>query len=197
MSSGNSANPYAPPAEVELTEVGGQGDEEAAGHSRSWRKSLGVWGLVCVVSAAPSFAWGISTIATRQAWAMCLGVAIFVVMYTLLDQVTQNMAWRQDRSVRLALKVGYGTRLAISIIFPIGGVLDMFCGYFSVAAVAVVVPNDLLSGSSPVGPNAGFLVTLLITLVQGCVLNVALACYISLVLGITLLARVGRQRKVW
>ena len=154
-----------------------------------------IWTLVCVVSAAPSFLWGLSTIAGSQVLAMLTGVVIFIALYTFGDQWTQHWEWRRDKSVRLALKIGYVTRLAISVIFPVGGFLDMFCGLFSVSAVEFVTGNDVMWD---VGPNesevfgVSFLFTLITTLVQGCILNVVLFGYVLVVWGIVVLVQRGR-----
>ncbi|MCA9130665.1 MAG: hypothetical protein KDB22_26440 [Planctomycetales bacterium] len=182
------ANPYAPPAlEGEFNRPA---EPSKMANPRSWLRSLLIWSTVCWISAAPSFVWGMATIATQQAWAMCLGVLIFIVVYTLLDQVSQNHQWRCWRGVPLALKIGYGTRIFVSILFPIGGILDMFCGLLSINLVTLAMG---WFGPEPLPmEQANFLTCLAITLVQGTILNIVLAVYTVTVLG--LIIAIGNSR---
>lgn len=186
-------NPYAPPVgDVGLArqEVESADPLQPEGR-RSWLGSLAIWSLVCVVSAIPSFVWGLGTIASTAAVAMLLGVVIFIVGYVFADQCTQQARWRRNRSLRTALKIGYITRLTISIIFPVGGFLDMVCGLFSVSIVDFA-SSIMIGGSATSGmPSAGFGQVLATTLVQGVVLNVVLAAYVLLVFGIMLVANRG------
>jgi len=187
-------NPYAPP----VGDVGPAPQEVDSGDPlqpegrRSWLGSLAIWSLVCVVSAIPSFVWGLGTIASTAAVAMLLGVVIFIVGYVFADQCTQQTRWRRNRSLRTALKIGYITRLTISIIFPVGGFLDMVCGLFSVSIVdfasSIMIGGRIATSGMP---SAGFGQVLATTLVQGVVLNVVLAAYVLLVFGIMLVANRG------
>jgi hypothetical protein len=158
-------------------------------------KSLLLWSLVCTVSATPSFFWGVLTIATAQALAMLTGVAIFVGLYTAGDQWTQQARWRRNRPLRLSLKIGYITRLAISVIFPVGGFIDMFCGIFSISVAEFVTNSNMVWGHGVEqggALGAGFVFTLITTLIQGAVLNVILFAYVLLVWGIVILIQHGR-----
>jgi len=93
---------------------------------RSIPASLALWTFVCVVSAAPSFAWGMGTIAREHYLAMVLGIAVFIALYTWADQFTHNKIWRRIPAIGLTLKIGYVTRLVVSVIFPIGAGLDLY-----------------------------------------------------------------------
>ena len=117
---------------------------------------------------------------------MCLGVAIFVLLYTWGDQLTQRQAWRQFGPTRLALKIGYGTRLLMSLAFPLGLGLDLICGLMSVGLVQSLWPElvEHPGGAADLEGHVRFVGALLITLVQGVVLNVALLGYMTIVLGI-------------
>ncbi len=188
-------NPYAPP----IGDVGLRPPEADLADSsptekrRSWLGSLMVWGLVCSVSAIPSFVWGLGTVASMQALAMLLGVLIFIVGYVFADQLTQQSSWRRNKSLRLALRIGYITRLVISIIFPVGGTLDMFCGLLSISIIDSVW-GLTIGGGSRLGAGMGsFGQVLATTLVQGVVLNVVLSAFVLLVFGITLVAKRGAK----
>jgi hypothetical protein len=153
---------------------------------RSLTVSLALWTFVCVVSAAPSFAWGMGTIAREQYLAMVLGIGVFIALYTWADQATQKKAWRRKPAIGLTLKIGYVTRLILSVIFPIGAGLDLFCGLFSVAIVEAVLPNlrSHAGGAADFEGAVGFWGAFLITMVQGATLNVVLLGYMTLVLAV-------------
>ncbi len=186
----DSLNPFAPPTSA-IERPSFDALPEPGPKSRGWLLSFALWALVCIVSAAPSFYWGFGTIATNQAAAMCLGIAMFIAAYTLCDQLTQRRSWRQQSSVSLTLRIGYVSRIMASIIFPIGMFVDAFCGMFSVGIVQSVFPflfsNE--GGAGAFDEQAGFAGTLLVTLVQGCVLNIVLFAYMLVVLGVVVLLR--------
>lgn len=188
----DTANPFSPPplpAEVPREIVA---DPEAVVTSvRRPLVSLMLWSVVCVISAAPSFYFGYGTVAREQAAAMGLGVAIFIGTYTLADQWSVRHRWRRSRNVALTLRIGYATRVLISIFFPIGMFVDVLCGMMSVGMIEAGLPFLLSeNGEARSGvPNAGFGGTLLITLVQGVLLNIVLFGYMSVVLCVIQLFR--------
>ncbi|MCA9159938.1 MAG: hypothetical protein KDA72_16510 [Planctomycetales bacterium] len=157
--------------------------------------SLALWAIVCAISAAPSFYFGYGTIAQEQVLAMCLGIAIFIGLYTVADQCTLLHPWRQSRNVALTLRIGYVTRILISIVFPVGATIDVICGLMSVGIVETILPMDHShsGGLTYVGGEVRFLGALLITLVQGVVLNIVLFGYMTVVLGIAMLVRPQTQ----
>lgn len=127
---------------------------------------------------------------------MLTGVLIFICGYTLADQWTQKARWRRDYAIRLSLKIGYITRMAVSVIFPVGGFLDVVCGMFSISAVEFISATDIRGGLGGMDEaarlGAGFLLVLLTTLVQGVVLNILLLGYTLVVWGIVVLVSRGR-----
>ncbi len=194
MSDSHIQNPYAQPVgAVELAPSDGDADASTDAKKRSWPASIAVWSLVCIISAIPSFVWGIGTVATQQAAAMIVGVVIFIAGYVFADQLTQGSSWRRNKSLRLALKIGYLTRLAISVIFPVGGLLDMTCGLFSISVVEFVSSVSLMEAHNMGAGTAGFGQILATTLVQGVVLNLVLAGFVVLVFGITLVVNRGAK----
>lgn len=193
-----SENPFAPPSETnEPPPAIASMSPVPTRKMRQPTVSLALWTFVCVVSAAPSFFWGITSIASEQLWAMLLGVGIFIAIYTVADQATQSRSWRHIPPIPLTLKIGYVTRIVISIVFPIGIFLDLFCGFFSVGIVETVLPLTQSSqdGTGDFAGSTGFLGALLITLVQGVVLNIVLLGYMSVVFGIIMAFRLRRSHQ--
>jgi NADH:ubiquinone oxidoreductase subunit 6 (subunit J) len=188
-------NPFAPPRQVDL-DLAAEPTPLPIAQPRSWAASLAIWSLVCIISAAPSFAWGFWTIATHQIMAMLVGIGIFIAIYTCVDQLTQASRWRRHRPVSLTLKVGYATRILISLIFPIGASIDVICGLFSIGIVQTVVPSLIrnMKDGSDFGENATFLGALLVTLIQGSILNLVLFAYMLLVLAVVVMSQRWWQR---
>jgi len=115
------------------------------------------WLLICSISAAPSF-------------------LTFVVLYVWIESLPFVRSKLADRRLRRAVKIGYGIRIGISIIFPVAIVLDLYCGLMSVSVVNAVLG---IEGFESVGTNSAFPLFKLIqfyltTLVQGVVLNILL-----------------------
>lgn len=172
-------NPYAPsPIEDEdreaISSALAKANQEPLDETESvrlplWRTALR-WALVCSISAAPSFAFGLITTDGRIA-GMLVGILIFIVGYTWIDFRTAERPWRRRRRVRRTLRMVYGTRIAISILFPIGAYLDLFCGLISITITEPITRLELRNNS------LDFFDALLTTLVQGCVMNVVLAVY--------------------
>lgn len=189
------SNPFAPPSAAAESRPAVDAGHLPPKPTRGWPLSVGIWSFVCILSATPSFLWGLGTIADSQILAMCLGILIFIVGYTLVDQLTQLQPWRRNRQVSLALKIGYTTRVLATVIFPIGGGLDLMCGLFSVGIVQSVVPSLIQhpGGAADLEGKATFVGALLVTLVQGGILNIVLLIYTAGVLGIILL--VNQLRK--
>ncbi len=133
------------------------------------------WFFVCGISCIPSFTIGLG-IASSPPLAMVMGVILFAVGYTALDYATAGSPVRQNSEVSRTLKIAYGTRIAITIIFPVGLYLDMMCGILSVSAMEFLLGSQQLALES----FAGALIT---TLAQGITLNGLLALYALLVHG--------------
>lgn len=120
---------------------------------------------------------------------MIAGIIVFIVLYVFVERtqrVQRMLAWRFARTTAW---IGYGTRVAISIIFPIGMFPDILCGAFSVGVSQWALGSSrLMSGDySPVSGGDHVVVFaefMLTTVVQGVVLNVVLFGYMVLVFGI-------------
>ncbi len=126
---------------------------------------LGLWTLVCTVSAAPSFYLGVKYF---NLVAMVGGVAIFILAYTVVTG-TEVFQWVSERRfVRRTLLIGYGTRVAISLALPIGLYVDRFPGMVS----TLLVEHFL-------GDPETFAGSLAATLLQGALLNVLLLLFMT------------------
>src|SRR5688500_12202871 len=130
-------------------------------------RRLALWTLVCVVSAVPSFTWAGDRF---DRGAMAFGVVLFILGYTALTSTAAFHRFHARPFVRRTLYVGYGVRLALSVAFPIRMGVDLMPGLLSVRLVEE-------SGLAP----RSFAGTFATTIVQGALLNVLLALFMTLV----------------
>lgn len=181
-------NPFTPPT-TDVTAA-------AAPRTTYGRPKLSVscftWLAICAVSAAPSFYWGIGTIAQQQVIAMLTGILMFVAAYVAIDQSDWALWLRNVPGARLTLRITYGIRIAMSIIFPAGLFVDLLCGWISIGLVSAVGAGVSLEPRSG-ADNASFFVCLAVTLIQGIVLNIVLAGFALPIFGIVRLI-IGRQQ---
>ncbi len=124
-------------------------------------RHLGLWTIVCSISAVPSFMLAYEE---YDIAAMIVGIACFIALLTLITGTSAFARFRRRAFVRPTLYAGYGLRIGMSVIMPFGVLLDMFPGVISIGLVEALD----LRGESFIG-------TLLITLVQGTLLNIILA----------------------
>jgi hypothetical protein len=147
-------------------------------------RSLARWTLICAISAAPSFFWGCGLHRELQHIAgMLCGIGVFVLAYTAFECTQAYHQLIRMPYVYRTVLIGYGTRIAISILFPIGLALDMVVGIFSVTIVedSFVVSASLQNLDYSA---ANFFVVLLTTLLQGVFLNTLLVAFMMMVYGI-------------
>lgn len=175
-------NPYAPSAiEDDPTlqaEMLGKTRSEEPDAPLTLTRTAVRWCAVCGLSAIPSFVFGM--IATSgQVAGMLVGIAIFAAGYTLLDFRTAHWSVRKRRDVRRTLKIAYGTRVTISIVFPVGAYLDMICGIGTLAISESLFGQGFTSIDS--GVTTAFFPAVFATLLQGVILNVLLAFYAGVV----------------
>jgi hypothetical protein len=133
--------------------------------STIWRR-LGLWTVVCSISAAPSFFWAASLEFDKVA--MCTAVACFIVFLTAITCTAWFERFRRRSFVRRTLYIGYGTRIGLSVGFPVGMFLDAWPGMLSISLVARLGFDE-----------TGFVGTLLITLIQGTLLNVIVGLFMG------------------
>ena len=105
---------------------------------------------------------------------MVVGIVLFAMAMTAYTSTNAFYRFSRRPFVRRTLYIGYGIRIAISIIFPIGMSVDLPSGMMITAVV-----GELFSPT----PNM-FLLTLLTTLLQGTALNIILAAVMVPIWGI-------------
>ena len=124
---------------------------------------------ICGISAIPSFVIAYSQ-ANSPALALLTGVALFAIGYTALDYSTAKTAIRRNKTFSRTLKITYGTRILITVLFPVALYLDVICGFFSVAA------SEFLFGSNNAALET-FVGVVFTVILQGIAMNIVLACY--------------------
>ncbi len=174
--SGFAGNPYAPTAssgvQDQLTrEAVRASRDEYVPSTLQWTAFR--WFSICSLCAAPSFllGWGITN---GRYDAMVSGIFIFALGFTLLDYFTSRQSWRRKRLIRRTLRTMYGTRIAITLLFPIGYFLDVYCGIISIGLTQAVVGTEFMMDGRD---HYGFAPVLLTTLIQGTVMNMVVGVY--------------------
>jgi F0F1-type ATP synthase assembly protein I len=138
-------------------------------------RRLLLWSFIGSVSAAPSFIWASSEF---HIGAMITGVAIFIVGLTAITVTPWFERFRRRTHVRTTLYWGYGTRLVVSILFPLGMAIDLWPGLLAIGLAAQLgLPDD------------GFGATLVTTLLQGTMINAIILIYMTCIFGILHFAR--------
>lgn len=156
-------------------------------------RALCRWTLICAISAAPSFFWGCALHAEPQHLAgMVCGILFFVLAYTVIECTHYYHQIMSLPHVHRTAVLGFGTRILISVIFPIGLFVDMFTGTWSVALVQDLFPAS--QGFSHGRAAASFLQVFTTTIVQGALLNGLLLIYmLFLYSGLRLFNRVRNR----
>ncbi len=166
-------NPYSPP-ELATAEPG---VVKSFLTSRRLLTIVARWTLICAVSAGPSFFWGcVLHHQAPQVTGMLCGILVFILGYTWIECSPVYRRVIRWPHVRTTVWIGYGTRLAISIIFPIAIFVD---GLLGVCSMTIVQPSSM--GEMRGEADVGFLLVFLTTVVQGILLNLVLFAYMSLV----------------
>lgn len=122
---------------------------------------------------------------------MILGVATFIVGYVWLDLHSANRPWRQSPRLVFVLRIGYWTRIVCSIIFPVGMLLDLWCGMLSIGICSAILGANF--AEVPEQTVLSFLFCYATTLLQGLLLNVVLAGYMLIIAGVIALNRKLRR----
>jgi len=143
------------------------------------------WLVICVVSAAPSFVWGatIGDLRLEAIVGMLMGILTFTFAYTFFELTPFAQRWLRDPFIKRTAKIGYGTRLGMSILFPIGLSMDMVVGMLALATSTTLFGQDSIAptriGEAATGPS--FLWFFATTIVQGIYLNIILFVYMLVV----------------
>jgi hypothetical protein len=95
-------------------------------------------------------------------------VVAFAIAYTIFDSRLLRTALSNNPPLKRAAFIGFGIRLTVSAIFPLGMMTDVIPGMLSVAIVHAAWRHAS-------GPELGYIGTIVATtLVQGVLLNVIL-----------------------
>lgn len=130
-------------------------------------RRLLLWTAVCSISAGPSFYWAMGEFNVP---AMITGVALFIVIMTAMTCSRRFLTFRKRPFVKSTLYVGYGTRVVLSIVFPVGMAADLLPGLISIAIVQWLGVD-----------SHGFAGTLIATMVQGTFLNLIISLLMLMV----------------
>lgn len=157
-----------------------------------FHRALLRWMLVCAVIAAPSFYFGLmfGTDAARIS-AMFTGILVYAIAYACAEIYWARPYLVRNPRLRRTVQIGYGSRVAISILFPVAILVDVPCGMISVDVVrsfaGIGVQMESMNKAAP-GSLSAFAAILLTTLVQGALMHVLLFGYMGIVHTIQMLA---------
>lgn len=193
-------NPFASPAAANKAAIPDFDPDTEIREFDFWN-SLTKWVLVCFVSGAPSFYFG-SVLGRNyaiQSIAMALGILTFVAFYVYIESREWTRRKLMDKSLRVSVRIGYITRMAISVLFPIAMFPDILCGMLSIGFTTSLFGEGFGPGSDFSTTATGKTIPLIIawfyctTLVQGVLVNIVLGAYTLIVYAIVLLFR-GRKK---
>jgi hypothetical protein len=132
-----------------------------------------LWLLICSVSAAPSFVF--AGLDGANMLGMSAGVLLFVIAYTALTCTAGFQRFYERPYIRSTLRFGYGARLVFStlatvvLVAPQESIFillpDIYAGVLSVTA------GSALLGNTPREAVTSFTGAMLITCIQGALLN--------------------------
>lgn len=166
-------NPYASPSATDESAAAPEGDCPIPPSQPHW--AFVRWFSICYACAAPSFFLGSGFGSGNIRFAgMTCGIFVFVLLYTAAECSDALRRWRALPGVNRTFAIGFGLRMAISLIFPIGLYLDMFLGILAV---------EQGSFGSAGFEFACFFVT---TLVQGALVNLVLFGFMLLMYAVQL-----------
>ncbi len=195
MNEEKSPNPFASPVVATAASIP-EYDPDTEIREFNFGKSLLKWMLICVISGAPSFFYGMVLGANYavQSVAMFMGILTFVCVYVYVESREWTRRKLMDKSLRIAVRVGYITRVAISVLFPVAMFVDLWCGLVSVSIMSRLFGETYIgSGSRGSTPVVAAPIVLswfyFTTLLQGLLLNVVLGAYTLIVYALVLLFR--------
>jgi hypothetical protein len=146
---------------------------------------LCLWTAICGLSAAPSFVLALHDFnRPSQILAMLAGVASFVLAYTLVSCAAWAQQLRRRPFVLTTMKIGYGTRLALSLFSGCGMIFPLLMADVYVGALSIELTTGVMG--LPKGSDTMVYAT---TIVTGTVWNIILALFMLIVHAIQLLFR--------
>ena len=196
---GENENPFIAPAVTSATPIA---ELDPTGDLRPFNLSFSVvkWFLICGISGAPSFvmAFSLSEYVVTKCLAMVLGILTYVALYVYIESRERTRQRLKDKSLRIALRVGYGTRVLISIVFPIAIFVDIWCGLASISLTYAIFGSPGFGRGEFARELSTVPLTFIwfytTTIVQGALLNLVLGAYTLVVYAITVAIRGGLNR---
>jgi hypothetical protein len=131
--------------------------------------ALGIWTMICMITAIPSFIW--ASIGGLRPEPIFAGLGVVILGYSALSCAAWFRAWLVHPVLGRALKIAIGTRLAVSLLFPVGMAIDLIPG---IAATGITGTIVIQHAAAPLRIFAT-------TLLHGLIVSVLLAAYFGLV----------------
>jgi hypothetical protein len=171
-------NPYAAPVEVEAWQ------SPVAKTQGPLATSIFRWTVICGVCAGPTLFVACSLFhEPAQLAAIGCASAMFVAAFVWLERNQSSQWCERLPHLRSALRAGFIARMAISILFPIGMMIDMLNGMVSLSILEAVLSSTVADddgiGLSPLG-GGGPLPIFFLTLVDGFLLIGEVAIFMVL-----------------
>lgn len=139
-----------------------------------------IWSAVCWAAAAPSFVLGcmVGEMKPPALVGMAAGVFAYVFAYTWVSSTQRMQRFKRRPFVRRTLFIGYGIRIAQSLlsIVPPVVVVDMACGMVALASASSLLGLQSTTGHGGFVTAGGpsFLLHFTATIIEGALLNVVL-----------------------
>ena len=181
-------NPFQAPGAYELTTA--ESAEDVPRKPPNVPLIFAKWFAVCGISAAPSFIFGLAISEQRptQVAGMLGGVMLFIFVYTVFECSEFGQKLVASRLIRIVSRIGYGIRMVISIVFPIGAIVDIPTGLLSIGTTNFIFGTNIGVDGGEVGNRSlHFIWFLSTTVIQGILLNIILFIFILMMFGIGLL----------
>ncbi len=141
------------------------------------------WFIVCIISAGPSFFWAMALHrGPEQILAIATGILLFIVIYTAIGSSSRMQLARRNKALRVTMRIGYGTRIVLSIIVPVGLFVDLCFGMVATSIIGGVTSGQFTPEAYERSSTThGFVKVLATTILQGVLLNLALLAYMAIV----------------
>lgn len=171
-------NPYSPAVEIETGEDGPS--ERLSVAEKSDHPSLQMtilrWTVMCTVAAAPSFFLGL-TVTRGRAGGMVAAILTFIGLYVAADLITRHWPIRRNRLVRRTLVIVYFSRIAVSVLFPIGTFIDMFTGILMAQLIGDYMAPFRDASPTLQGETMLFWLSYRLTFIQATLMNLVLVVW--------------------
>ena len=129
-----------------------------------------LWLTLCVVCSIPSYLLASSN--SYLPLALSLAIISFAVLMTCITSLPRFYELSRIPYMRKSMYVGYGIRIALSIIFPVGFFIDALTG---------ILTMHMIDTLSAIATKRGFVSAFIGTLIQGTLMNVVVSiCIVTI-----------------